>query len=155
MARIDKIPVEEKELLWADRKRIMGMPISFTRFSMDDERLYVKKGLLSTELDEILLYRIMDIKSTQSLWQRIFGVGTLTLFSADQSNRTLELKNIKNPSKLHRYLSDVIEKNRQSKGIAGREIVGMASMPGPGPHPGPDGPPPMPDDVCGDCGGEM
>ena len=30
MARIDKIQVEEKEILWADRKRILGMPISFT-----------------------------------------------------------------------------------------------------------------------------
>ena len=128
MARIDKIQVEEKEILWADRKRILGMPISFTRYSMDDERLYVKTGLLRTELNEILLYRILDVKSTQTLWQRIFGVGTLTLFSADQSCPQLQLKNIKKPEKLHRYLSDFIEKTRQSKGVAGREIVGMAGV---------------------------
>lgn len=141
MARIDKIPVEEKEILWADRKRILGMPISFTRYSMDEERLYLKKGLLSTELNEILLYRILDVKSSQTLWQKLFGVGTLTLFSADQSHRQLDLKNIKSPGKLHRYLSDIIERNRQSKGIAGREIFGSASG-GPGmPPPGevPDG----------------
>lgn len=128
MARIDKIQVEEKEVLWADRKRILGMPISFTRYSMDDERLYVKTGLLRTELNEILLYRILDVKSTQSLWQRIFGVGTLTLFSADQSCPQLLLKNIKKPEKLHIYLSDVIEKTRQTRGVAGREIVGMAGV---------------------------
>lgn len=128
MARIDKIQVEEKEILWADRKRIFGMPISFTRYSMDDERLYVKTGLLRTELNEILLYRILDVKSTQTLWQRIFGVGTLTLFSVDQSCPQLQLKNIKKPEKLHRYLSDFIEKTRQSKGVAGREIVGMAGV---------------------------
>ena len=128
MARIDKIQVEEKEILWADRKRILGMPISFTRYSMDDERLYVKTGFLRTELNEILLYRILDVKSTQTLWQRIFGVGTLTLFSADQSCPRLLLKNIKKPEKLHRYLSDLIEKTRQSKGVAGREIVGMAGV---------------------------
>jgi len=126
MARIDRIQLEEKEILWADRKRILGMPISFTRYSIDDERLYVKKGLLRTELDEILLYRILDVKSTQTLWQKIFGVGTLRLFSADQTNRELILKNIKKPEKLHKYLSNIIEKNRQSKGIAGREIIGMA-----------------------------
>ena len=115
MARIDKIQVEEKEIHWADRKRILGMPISFTRYSMDDERLYVKTGLLRTELNEILLYRILDVKSTQTLWQRIFGVGTLTLFSVDQSCPRLLLKSIKNPEKLHRYLSDFIEKTRQSR----------------------------------------
>ena len=114
MARIDKIEVVEKEILWADRKRILGMPISFTRYSMDEDRLYVKKGLLRMELNEILLYRILDVRSTQTLWQRIFGVGTLTLYSADQSCPQLLLKNIKRPEKLHRYLSDVIEKNRQS-----------------------------------------
>ena len=126
MARIDKLDVEEKEILWADRKRILGLPISFTRYSIDEERLYVKKGLFKTELDEILLYRILDIKSVQSLWQKLFGVGTLILFSADQSNRELRLKNIRKPGKLHRYLSAIIERNRQAKGIAGREIIGMA-----------------------------
>lgn len=128
MARIDKIEVEEKEILWADRKRILGMPISFTRYSIDEDRLYVKVGLLRTELNEVLLYRILDVKSSQSLWQKLFAVGTLTLFSADQSCPRLELKNIKMPEKLHKYLSGIIEKNRQNKGIAGREIVGMASL---------------------------
>ena len=96
------------------------------------------------------------MRSTQTLWQRIFGVGTLTLYSADQSCPQLLLKNIKRPEKLHRYLSDVIEKNRQSKGIAGREIVGMAAMrPGPGPMPGHDHPEDLPDeapDAPEDCG---
>lgn len=147
MARIDKIDLEEKEILWADRKRVMGLPISFTRYSIDDERLYVKKGFFHTELDEILLYRILDIKSSQSLGQKLLGVGTLTLYSADQTDRSLQLKNIKNPEKLHRYLSSVIEKNRQSKGIAGREIVGMAS------HGGLDDPPPPPPPCDGSCGG--
>ena len=132
MARIDRLNVEEKEILWADRKRILGMPISFTRFSIDDERLYVKKGFLKTELDEILLYRILDIKSVQSFWQKLFGVGTLILFSADQSNPELRLKNIKKPGKLHRYMSEIIERNRQAKGIAGREIIGMAGAMGHG-----------------------
>lgn len=128
MARIDKLAVEEKEILWADRKRILGMPISFTSYRIDDERLYVRKGFLRLELDEILLYRILDIKCTQSLWQRLFGVGTLRLYSADQTNRELLLVNIKKPERLHRYLSNLIEHNRQAKGIAGREIIGMASV---------------------------
>ena len=137
MARIDRIEIEEKEILWADRKRILGIPMSFTRYSMDDERLYVKRGLLRTELNEILLYRILDVKSSQTLWQRIFAVGTLTLYSADQSCPTLQLKNIKRP-----------EKNRHSKGIAGREIVGMAAV-----YPGCDGPADeAAAEAAGDCG---
>ena len=128
MAKIDKLNVESSEILWSDRKRILGMPISFTKYSIDNERLYIKKGFFSTESDEILLYRILDIKTTQTLGQKLFGVGTIVLYSADQTDMNLELKNVKKASKLHRYLSDLIEANRRSKGIAGREIVGMAGI---------------------------
>lgn len=114
------------EIKWHDRKRILGMPISFTQYYVDSDRIYVESGLFSTEINEILLYRVLDIKSSRSFWQKIFGVGTVTLYSADQSNKTLELKNIKNPSEVHRFLSDAIEEERVEHGIAGRELYGMA-----------------------------
>ena len=138
MAMIDKLDIEEKEILWADRKRFLGMPLSFTRYSIDEDRLYIKTGFFRTTTDEVLLYRILDLKSTQSLGQKLCGVGTITLYSADLNNRELTLKNIKKPSKLHRYLSDIIETKRHEKGIAGREIVGTAGMPVPGEGRGPE-----------------
>jgi len=159
MAKIDKLNVETSEILWSDRKRILGMPISFTKYSIDEERLYIKKGFFRIEQNEILLYRILDIKTTRTLGQRLFGVGTVVLYSADQTDRNLELKNVKKPAKLHRYLSDLIETNRRSKGIAGREIVGMASMDS-GVHDDDchhDAPPPMPvhDCACDDTPTDM
>lgn len=150
MAKIDKLKVETSEILWSDRKRILGMPISFTKYSIDNERLYIKKGFFSTESDEILLYRILDIKTTQSLGQKLFGVGTIRLYSADRTDMNLEIKNVKKAAKLHRYLSDLIESNRRSKGIAGREIVGMASMGGAFNNDGEMPPPPPPVHDC-DC----
>ena len=115
-------------ILWRDRKRILGMPITFTVYSLSEDRLFIKTGLFNLRTEEIILYRIRDISLRRSFGQRIFGVGTLTLFSVDQSCPRLLLKSIKNPEKLHRYLSDFIEKTRQSKGVAGREIVGMAGV---------------------------
>ncbi len=157
MAKIDRLNVETGEILWSDRKRILGMPISFTKYSIDNERLYIKKGFLSTENDEILLYRILDIKTTQTLGQKLFGVGTIVLYSADQTDMNLELKNVKKAAKLHRYLSDLIESNRRSKGIAGREIVGMASMGGAMNDDGEMPPPPLHvhDCDCDTAGPEM
>lgn len=126
MANINQIQVEEQPILWADRKRILGMPISFTRYKLDEDRLYVKTGFLSTRTNETLLYRILDVQSSQSLWQRLFGVGTVTLFCADQSDPQLRLENVKAAKKVHRYLSQVIEQRRQNKGIIGREMYGVA-----------------------------
>ena len=43
--------------LWQDRKRILGLPISFTKYSMSEDRIFYKVGLLNTRFEEILLYR--------------------------------------------------------------------------------------------------
>jgi uncharacterized membrane protein YdbT with pleckstrin-like domain len=86
---------ETNKIIWKDKKRFLGMPLSFTKYSIDDERLYLDKGLFTTTSDEILLYRILDIKVKRTFGQKSFGVGTITLYTADQTDRILELKNIK------------------------------------------------------------
>lgn len=118
----------KEKILWKDKKRHLGMPISFTKYAVDGERLYLDKGFFTTESNEILLYRILDIKTKRTLWQKICGVGTVTLYSADQSDRVLELKNIKKPKDVHHFISELVEKRRQERGIAGREMVGSGSV---------------------------
>lgn len=130
--------------LWEDKKRYFGLPISFTQYYVENDRLYLKKGFLSTEVNEVLLYRILDVKSSRKLGQKIFGVGTVSIYSADQSNRVITLDNVKDSDKVHKFLSDLVEKERRERGIAGREIIGTAgiSMGHIGEH----------DDVCdGEC----
>ena len=85
----------EDKILWQDTKRWLGLPWTFTKYTVDENRLYCKKGFLKTETDELLLYRIMDIRGSQTLGQRIFGVGTVTLYCSDKSSGVIELKNIK------------------------------------------------------------
>lgn len=118
----------EEEILWRDRKHILGMPISFTVYEVDNSRLTIRKGLLSTTTDEMLLYRILDLKMQQSLWQKIFGVGTLILYTADQSSHTTEIKNIKHPDKVRKFFSRIVEQQRNVKGITGREMFGAANL---------------------------
>lgn len=118
----------EDPILWHDRKRILGMPISFTRYSVDQSRLYCKAGLFTTTTDELMLYRILDIKLTQTLGQKIFGVGTITLYTADQSNHQQDLVNIKKPDAVRKFLSKLIEHERMEKHITGREMYGSASI---------------------------
>ena len=35
------------EMIWQDRKRFLGMPITFTKYSMSEDRLFIKKGFLN------------------------------------------------------------------------------------------------------------
>ena len=73
------------EMIWQDRKRILGMPITFTKYSMSEDRLFIKKGFLNLSTDELLLYRVRDISLKRSLGQRIFGVGSVVVYSSDQT----------------------------------------------------------------------
>ena len=117
----------EDEILWADTKRWMGMPITFTKYRVDENRLYCKQGVLKTQTAETLLDRIMDIKSSQTLGQRLFGVGTVTLFCSDKSDGVLELKNIRKHDQVRRFLSELVEQKRTETGVKGREIFGAAN----------------------------
>lgn len=104
------------QYIWKDRKRYLGMPISFTRYAMSEDRLFLSVGLLNIKDEEILLYRIRDINTTRSLWQRIFGVGTITVISSDKSLPNLVMKNVKNPiavkELLHRQVEDMKVRRR-------------------------------------------
>ncbi len=120
---------ENAEVLWTDKKRILGMPISFTRYSLvtngyEWTKIFVKTGVLSTTIEEINLYRIYDIKITQSLGQKMFGVGTITLYSNDVTSPLTELINIKNPYKVRNLLAERIERARDEKGVRVGEIFG-------------------------------
>ena len=95
--------------LWKDRKRYFGMPISFTRYSLSDDRLFLSEGFLNIKDDEILLYRVRDIATTRTLWQRIFGVGTVTVVSSDKTMPTLVLKNVKDPVFVKELLHKQVE----------------------------------------------
>ena len=97
--------------LWKDRKRYLGLPLSFTRYALSEDRLFLSIGFWGIKDEEVLLYRIRDINTSRTLWQRLFGVGTVTVVSSDKTMPSLVLKNIKRPIEvkevLHRQVEDM------------------------------------------------
>ena len=89
--------MEPINYLWKDRKRFFGMPLSFTQYRLSEDRLFCETGFLNVKSDEVLLYRVRDLRLTMSLGQRIFGVGTVCVVSSDKSIPHLDLKNVKDP----------------------------------------------------------
>ena len=111
------------EYLWQDRKRFMGMPLSFTRYALSEDRLFLSVGFLNIKDEEILLYRVRDISSRRSLWQRLFGVGTVTIASSDKSMGTLVLKNIKNPTEVKELIHTQVEDMKLRRRVRVGEIM--------------------------------
>lgn len=111
------------EIIWKDRKRWLGMPLSFTRYSLSEDRLFLSVGFLSIKDDEVLLYRIRDITTSRTLWQRLFGVGTVTVVSSDKTMPTLQLKNIKRPVAVKELLHKQVEEMKIRRRVRVGEIM--------------------------------
>ena len=111
------------DYIWADRKRILGMPLTFTRYRMSEDRLFLSTGFFTTKDDEILLYRVRDISLTITLWQRIFGVGTVTVMSSDKSMPTLVLKNVKDPISVKEMIHQQVEQVKIERRVRLGEIM--------------------------------
>lgn len=118
------------ETIWKDRKRILGMPISFTRYRLTQDRLFLITGLLNVKEEELILYRVLDISMRRSLADRIFGVGTVVLYSADTTHPNLELKHIRRPGEVRDLLSRMIEQERRRSRVQGREMIGVGDADG-------------------------
>lgn len=112
------------EYLWQDRKRYFGLPLSFTRYSLSEDRLFTSVGFLNIRDDEILLYRVRDIDTSRSLWQRLFGVGTVTVMSSDKTMPTLVLKNIKDPVFVKELIHKQVEETKIKRRVRFGEIMG-------------------------------
>ena len=110
-------------ILWSDRRRRLGMPLSFTRYRLTEDRLFCETGFLNIREEEILLYRIRDLELKLTLGQRIFGVGSIYVHSSDKTQPNLELKNIKNPREVKELLSNKIEECKDKRRMRSMEIM--------------------------------
>lgn len=110
--------------IWHDRKRILGMPITFTRYALSNDRLFIRRGWLNIHQDEVLLYRVRDLCVKVNLWQRIFGVGTISIASTDKSVPTLILKNVRQPFEVKELIHENVERMK----IERRMRIGEMSM---------------------------
>ena len=52
------------------------------------------------------------------------GMGTIRVYSADQSLGNFEIKNIRNCEDVKEQLSALVEKERQQKSVTSREFLG-------------------------------
>ena len=115
--------MDKLNFIWKDRKRILGMPISFRKYAMNEDRLFVEKGLLNTNQEEVILYRVRDISLHISLFQRIFGVGSVVVQSSDRSTPVLTLKNVKSPREVKEMLHQQVEKVKIQRRLRVGEVL--------------------------------
>ena len=115
--------MESINYLWKDRKRYFGLPISFTRYRLSKDRIFRETGVLNLKEEEVLLYRVRDLELSRSLFQRIFGVGTICVYSSDKSSPHLDLVSVKNPKMVKELIYQKVEEAKDARRMRTTELV--------------------------------
>ena len=81
-----------------EKKRclFLGLPLTFTTYTITEELVTIDQGFLSRKEDDCYMYKIQDVTLTTSFLERIVGLGTIICNTGDVTHPKLELTHIKN-----------------------------------------------------------
>ena len=123
------LPVEKHEVKWQDRKRIIfGLPWSFTRYKLTDDKLIIKTGIFGIKEEEIRLYRIMDVTLKRGFGERLWGLGTIHVCSSDRTTPEIDIKRIRQSEDVKELLSDMVEAARRKSRVTAKEYMAADDM---------------------------
>ena len=106
---------EQMGYTFIERKRwvFLGLPWTFTKYSVREDMINIRKGFLKTVEDDCYMYKVTDVKLETSFWERMFKLGTVICYTGDITDSTLKLEHVKNA----RAIKDFILKNAEASKI--------------------------------------
>jgi membrane protein YdbS with pleckstrin-like domain len=87
------------------------------------QRVRVVSGLLNKDIQEIELFRVKDTMVQQWFFQRLFGLGTITIISGDTRNPQLVLQGIPHAIALRERLRQEVMLLRQRYGVREMDVM--------------------------------
>ena len=91
-----------------------------TSYHFAKSRMTWRTGILSRNAESLELYRVADVTMNQPLLQRLFGVGRITIRSADANHREIVIPGVPQPDRFRDWLTDAVQETRRERGM--REI---------------------------------
>ncbi len=106
--------MDKNEVKYSARKRLLffGLPWTFTVYNIGDDLLTIDSGFLNQTENDCYMYKIADAKLTRSLFERMFGLGTITCYTGDTTDKVIELKHIKDSVTIKDYIVKASEAAR-------------------------------------------
>ena len=101
-------------MTYKEKKRSMflGLPWTFTTYTVTDEIITVNTGLLRKEENDCYLYKVIDVRLESTLSERILGLGTIHCFTGDVTDPDLRLRHIKHAKEIKDYILKQSEQER-------------------------------------------
>lgn len=104
-------------MIYSEKKRtkLFGLPLTFTTYTITDEKITITSGFLNITVDDAYMYKVQDVKLTKSFGERICGLGSLTCYTGDTTHPELKIIHIKRASEIKEFLLTASEEARRKR----------------------------------------
>lgn len=115
---------------FVERKRwlFLGLPFTFTKYTIKEEIITIDEGLLKTVENDCYMYKVQDVQHSASLAEKMFGLGTVTCFTGDTTHAQLILKHIKHSKAVKDFILEQSEAARRKRRTMNMLDIGTGDM---------------------------
>ncbi len=115
---------------YTERKRwvFFALPFTFTKYIIGEELLTIRQGLLKVVENDCYMYKIQDVEHTATLFERLFGLGTINCFTGDNTHPQLTLMHIKHSKEIKQFLLEQSENMRLKRRTVNMLDIGSGEM---------------------------
>ena len=125
---VDNIKDVEFEIIWQDRpaglwqRFLTIIHMNFTKYQITKDELIIQKGFFNRRTNSVELYLLKDPDIKESIYQRLLGIGTLsvkvdTRSGVNGKTKIFVLRNIRNCEAVRKLLRDNIERDVMERKI--------------------------------------
>jgi uncharacterized membrane protein YdbT with pleckstrin-like domain len=106
--------IDDNTVIFTERKRLLflGLPWTFTKYTITPGVLTINQGFLNTTEDACYMYKVQDVKLSTSFAERLFGLSTITCYTGDVTDPELKLTHVKHAREIKSYLLKTSEEAR-------------------------------------------
>lgn len=104
-------------MAYQERKRwlFLGLPFTFTKYTVEEEVITVNSGLLHTHENDCYMYKVQDVELVVSLLERIFKMGTIICHTGDTTSPKLYIQHVRNAKAIKDFILEASEEARMKR----------------------------------------
>lgn len=113
-----------------ERKRwvFFGLPFTFTVYTVKESVITIGTGFLNKEENDCYMYKVQDVTLKTSLFERIFGLGTIVCYTGDTTNPQLVIEHIKKAKEIKQFILEQSEIERRKRRTMNTLDIGVEGI---------------------------
>jgi len=101
---------------------LKALDLYCTTWTIHQDNLIEKTGILNVNTEEVLLYRVKAISIKEPLLYRLVGLSKLTIITSDYTNPSIVLYGIRNGEELMTIIRQLVANSRKIEGVKELDI---------------------------------